>query len=497
MPSLTHKNRATSLSQTLGAICQFIFSPGLLIMAFAMKILELYGQYVFVFTWGLNAITTLCNSLAVMWSPNKNMQRTGNLTANWVDFSISTLMMFGAAFIGASAFFPFMASMLCFVPFVCLIKSCWYGIKLLQAEDEESSEKYYELLQNNVILGIFSCFFSAAVIALFFMPGLPAVLTITIAIVLSTIVIPAAIAAIYTEVVKFTNWINNRINKSVKNNNHELDDGLSIKPVLRLMAELPQDQEKQTPLFEVKYNQYDDLIKKISDHIELLNADIRNSAGLFQEGKRLHKIQALEMLKNILHQWNYLFSQDLNIDDQYHRGSIQLSGNIIIDDISNLHKNPYSNFNKEKIIKRIKQHVFSTWPDAFQSFFKDQGQVELLFEQSFDYMRSMKSEHEISRGKDEIREEISACKKTYNNFYGKFAGEKKKAEHASLMRSLKNMITNKNTNNFFTAKLKNQYRDYYKIYQRIRSLHQSEEELSQLKGRVGLLDAKSSVKIVL
>lgn len=158
-------------------------------------------------------------------------------------------------------------------------------------------------------------------------------------------------------------------------------------------------------LSEPKIHSIQELTEKIQQHLARLTQ--ASEQDFFQSSKRQDKIKALRVLEQALTQWHRIFNEGkyLSASSEYY--SIILDQNNAIHNIANPHFDMNVTRNKDFFIKRIQQYVLENYPYAFQSFFREQGEVELVFKQGFDLIRRMKTAAEIDKEKEMIRDEIS------------------------------------------------------------------------------------------
>lgn len=491
-PSPGKKGIARHISEFLGAVSMLVFSTVPSFLAFAMKIFEMYGKFIFIPTWGLDFISNIARTLAVAWSPNKNIQRIAGVAMSWLGFTLSTLMMFCTAYIGATASFALIITMVVMTPFPLFVKTAWYAIKGFRCEDAEERKKHFDTAKGSLKEAILMSLGAAMFGALALVPGLPAAASITLGVILTVLMVPLTIKALASKLREFTHWIQHKLTKRYEKKNGLRDPELAIKPALRSKAASSENPDSLPDA-----NFHFSLHERIDNHIATLQKQIQDTEGTFQKSKRLNKVDALKMLKQVLLQWDDAFIDGLRTNPSVQNSSIDL-GKAFIDNVPNVHTNQYAARNKEKLIKRIKQHLFEQYPDAFQSFFEEKGQVELLFDEAFDCIRTMKSQQEIRKETDEIQKEIAAYRASHCGFFSKFNTTQAKAEREESMQYLEKRLDGTYDDDTpAPAAVLKEHSQRNRLFQKISSLSKSQRTLCMAQINAGVDEEKNLLCIKL
>lgn len=189
-----------------------------------------------------------------------------------------------------------------------------------------------------------------------------------------------------------------------------------------------------------KINSIEEVVEKIRQHATQLTH--ASTKSFFQKSKRQDKINALLILERVLTQWDGLFDKLKYQSSSSEYYSIRLDENHVINNIANPHLDNNVVRNKEIIIKRVQQYVLENYPDAFQSFFREKGEVEFLFNQGFDLIRRMKSEAEIENKKEAILKKINEYQSNYQGMRRFFSTDAETKERATSIEYLRQYLNN-------------------------------------------------------
>ncbi|MBA2656444.1 MAG: hypothetical protein H0U70_05600 [Tatlockia sp.] len=184
-----------------------------------------------------------------------------------------------------------------------------------------------------------------------------------------------------------------------------------------------------------------ELILDANRQIERLKS---HSGSFFQESKRQQKIEALEILIRVISQWNNLYQNKRARYGNYN--SIILDSETEISRVLNPHLDENSVANREIIIKRIEQYVLVNFPDAYQSFFREQGSVATTFQQGFDLMRRMKTQNELDEEKYAIEAELTILKNKFLGFRGHFTNDEQQIKYQNSVQLLFDLFSGLKTN---------------------------------------------------
>jgi hypothetical protein len=482
-PSPAKKNAAKHTSEFLGAISQLIFSSVPVFFAFAMKLFEVVGKFIFMPTWGLDVMTNIGRTLAAAFSPNKNIQRIAGVVMGWTGLILSTMLMFCTAYIGATASFGLIVVMLSFAPFCALLKASWFAIKAWRSKDMETRKKHLRTVKLSLIESILMSLGAAAFATLALIPGVPAALSMTLGVILTSIIAGAMLTVLVKKFVEFGKWVHHKVCKWQERRKGLRDPLLDIKP--RLISKRPRgallnDLDSDS---ELAANFHSSLIQRLDQYIAAQEKRIAAN-GTFQHKKRKNKVHASQMLQQILQQWDLAFTDGLTTN-QLHYDNMNL-GDAFIENVPNIHANQYAARNKEKLIKRIRQHLFEQYPEAFQSFFNEKGEFEILFDEAMDAIRSMKSEQEITNDAAAIQEKIHAYQTSHQHgFFSLFTSNDAKAERDETTEYLEKMLAGTLAPNIpAPAAVLKKNSERNKMYQQISALRKSQDTLFATKKNV-------------